>query len=133
MAEKLVFIVYTGPDTKRGFTKETAPEECVLHYLTEEFRIKLGKSSHKPIPENHAKTLIAGQKHWGDPPGRGNGILLEIREAVAGGFDGKEDAEDFDADKASYDELVKKSGELGLPTVNVKKVDLIDALKKKLA
>jgi len=131
MADKLVFIVYTGPDTKRGYTKDSAPAECVLHYLTEEFRIPMGKASHKPIPEGHAKTLIAGQKHWGDPPGTGNGILLELREATAGPLAGVSDS--FDADKASYDDLVKKAKELNIETVNVKKADIIDAIKKALA
>jgi hypothetical protein len=132
LPDKLVFIVYPGADTKRGFTKETAPKQAILHYLTEEFVIPYGGSSHKPIPERHAKTLIAGQKHWGDNPGQGNGILLELREATAGKAIGGS-TEAFDADKASYDELISKGKELGIETLNVKKADLIPAIKAKLA
>jgi hypothetical protein len=110
---RLVMLAYPRPGV--GYTKESAPAKCVLRNGGQPFEIPLGGFS-PPIPYRVAKYHIGSMRFWG-PEGRGgNGILLEIREIVAGQaapVENGKGANDFDVNTASYQELVVKAQSLG--------------------
>ncbi len=112
-ANRLVILAYPRPGV--GYTKESAPAKCILHEGGIPFEIPLGGFS-KPIPYRLAKHHIGSMRFWGTNGGGGNGITLEIREIVAGQAAPVEEgmgANDFNVDKANYQQLVQKAVTLG--------------------
>ena len=110
---RLVILAYPKPGV--GYTKESAPAKCILHEGGIPFEIPLGGFS-KPIPYRLAKHHIGSMRFWGPNGNGGNGILLEIREIVAGQAAPVEDgmgANDFNVETANYQELVAKAATLG--------------------